>query len=64
MKYALAVNIGIIVLILVALLVLKNPLALLAIVLLREMPYELLLPPEQEEPEEGEPCMGFHADVE
>lgn len=64
MNHALILNIGILVLIVVALAMTNNPLALLGIAFLREMPYGLLQQEDQseddDEPEEevGRP-IGF-----
>lgn len=54
MNHALVLNLAIIALILTALVITGNPLALLAIVLIRDMPYGLLQSDDEDEDEEEE----------
>lgn len=56
MNHALFLNVLIIAAIMVALVMLNNPLALLGLLLLRDMPFGLLAPPE---PEEQSSAIGF-----
>lgn len=65
MKEAVFVNTLIILLVAFVILVTKNPLAMFALTLLRELPYGLIAPPEPEEPEEPgyeSRKIGFHAE--
>lgn len=57
MTQALILNLAIIACVTAGMLVLQNPLALFGLLLLKEMPYGLLVPQEDEE-EEGRP-IGF-----
>lgn len=61
MIHALILNLAIIGLIIVALIVTGNPLALLGIVFLKEMPYGLIAPMDDEDPP-GRPIGFVHAD--
>lgn len=58
MKYALILNIAILGLIAFVIWLTSNPLALLGIVFLKEMPFGLMLQGGEEDEEEGRP-MGF-----
>jgi hypothetical protein len=60
MNHALLLNLAIIGLIVIALLITNNPLALLAVVFLKEMPYGLLA--QDEEEEESSRKIGFIID--
>jgi hypothetical protein len=62
MNHALLLNFAIIGLIVVALILTSNPLALLGIAFLREMPYGLLQQDEEEEEEKGRPIGFVHSD--
>lgn len=59
MTQALLLNIAIIAVIIICLVCLHNPLALFGLLLMKELPYGLMmLPPQEEEEEESKP-MGF-----
>lgn len=58
MNHALILNLAIIGLIVVVLVITNNPLALLGIAFIRDMPYGLLAQEEEEEEEKGRP-IGF-----
>lgn len=62
MNHALALNFAIIALVIVALVFTSNPLALLGIAFLRDMPYGLLQQDEEEEEEKGRPIGFVHSD--
>jgi hypothetical protein len=64
MNHALILNLAIIGLIIVVLSITNNPLALLAIAFLRDMPYGLLAQDEEEEEtdEKGRPIGFIHSD--
>jgi len=58
MNHALILNLAIVALIVVVLLITNNPLALLGIAFIRDMPYGLLAQEEEEVDEKGRP-IGF-----
>jgi hypothetical protein len=62
MNHALILNLAIVALVLVALVITMNPLALLAIALVRDMPFGLLQQDEPEEDEKGRPIGFVHSD--
>lgn len=62
MNHALILNLAIIGLVIVALIFTSNPLALLGVAFLREMPYGLLADEEEEEEEKGRPIGFVHSD--
>ena len=62
MNHALLLNLAIIGLIVIALLITSNPLALLGIVFLKEMPYGLLAQDDGEDEESGSRKIGFITD--
>lgn len=62
MNHALLLNLAIIGLIVVALILTSNPLALLGIAFIRDMPYGLLAQDEDEEKEKGRPIGFVHSD--
>lgn len=59
MNHALYLNLAIILAITIGMVVLQNPLALFALLLLKEMPYGLMVQPDPEEPEEESKPIGF-----
>lgn len=62
MNHALILNLAIVALVLVALVITMNPLALLGIALVRDMPFGLLQQGEPEEDEKGRPIGFVHSD--
>lgn len=58
MKQAILLNFGILIVIGIALIQLQNPLALLGLLLLKDLPYGLLVQQDDEEEEESQP-IGF-----
>jgi hypothetical protein len=62
MNHALILNLAIIGLIVVVLVITNNPLALLGIAFIRDMPYGLLQQEEEEEDEKGRPIGFVHSD--
>lgn len=62
MNHALLLNLAIIGLIVVALILTSNPLALLGIAFIRDMPYGLLAQDDEEEEEKGRPIGFVHSD--
>lgn len=62
MNYALLLNLAIIGLIVVVLLVTNNPLAMLGIAFIRDMPYGLLQQDDDEEEEKSRPIGFVHSD--
>lgn len=59
MTQALLLNIAIIAAIIVCLVCLNNPLALFGLLLLKELPYGLMIPPTEDEEEEQSNPIGF-----
>jgi hypothetical protein len=61
MKHALTLNLMIVAAVLLAIVISHSPVPLFALFMLRELPYGLLV--SQAEPDDGEPRIGFTADV-
>ena len=59
MNQALALNIVIVIAVIVCMVVLTNPLAMFGLLLIKELPYDLLVDEQVRGPEERDPAIGF-----
>ncbi|MFT4064300.1 hypothetical protein [Paraburkholderia sp.] len=63
MKHALILNLLIIAVVALALVLTSNPLAILALFMLRDLPYGLLVSRDHAQTENSEPSIGFTANL-